>query len=145
MKAAAYDTDQSENRIQICECMTDDCCQRCFVGDDCFMSISWSLQCRLSEGRSGVLDTLAEPWRSNDGHLKTTPPTHGNIAGLHGSHGQCRLMWPVPFGSPFSSKAMVYGHYLVTLPLTVNQTLKQLHDTDDNNADGHRREPFSCS
>ena len=28
------------------------------------------------------------------------------------------------FGSPFSSKIVVCGHYLVTLPLTMNQNIK---------------------
>ena len=30
------------------------------------------------------------------------------------------------FGSPFSSKIVIYGHRLVTLPCTVNETVKLL-------------------
>ena len=36
----------------------------------------------------------------------------------------CRSTSQHRFGSPFSSKVVVCGHCLVTLPLTINETLK---------------------
>ena len=39
------------------------------------------------------------------------------------------------FGSSFSSKNMIYGHWLVTLPCTINETLKWLTSLAHLNAD----------
>ena len=116
------------------------CCEReCNYHPD--VKVRWA---SVSNDRRGLhkvkVDSLARGALQAHGAQRPESPT----SQPHSRHylrptrfgGNCEPLWPsgkaegtsvrIRFGFPFSSKVLVCGHCLVTLSLTVNETLKWL-------------------